>query len=120
MNMNANKGAMNMRVDQNRNSHPTCCDAKYSADLSTAPRTPTSGEKVTRDLIELAKYAEELTEFVSNRTSNIVRFDSNNGSAGEHLKAPYYPEYFQILMNQIDRIQNSLYAIRDMVERVDI
>ena len=118
-----------MRVRDQYNEGPSMFEKKYQPTLNQNARgdcpTPitrerSTGEKVTEDLVELAKFAEEVADFMSVRTSRIVRCEPEEGCCAEDVKSPYYPEYFQILINQSNRIRDALYRIRAIGESIDL
>jgi hypothetical protein len=95
---------------------------KYSDSSNPSPieRELSTGEKVTEDLVELAKFAEEVADFISARTARIVKPEPAECCSAETMKSPYYPEYFQILINQTNRIRDALYRIRATGESIDL
>lgn len=129
-----NKKEKNMRVSDNgckngceNGRGPTIYEKKYSRDDIKYPNTnaptPTcrsTGEKVTSEMVELAKFAEEVSELLYNKTTGIVTYEPCEAATDEPMKSPYYPEYFQILLNQHDRIREALYRIKSIAERIDL
>lgn len=93
-------------------------DIKYPNDTPASSRS--TGEKVTSEMVELAKFAEEVSELLYNKTVGIIRCEPAECASDEPMKSPYYPEYFQILLNQNNRIREALYRIKDIAERIDL
>lgn len=91
-----------------------------SSSYLNSPRTQSSGEKVAGDLEEIARYAEEVLEFLQLRTNSIVKDYAENGEDCDAQKEEYYPEYFATLRAYSNRIRYALEGIRRVGEKIDL
>lgn len=85
-----------------------------------SPRTPSSGEKVAGELEEIARYAEEVLEFLQLRTNGIVKSYAESDEGCDAAKEEYYPEYFATLRAYSNRIRYALEGIRRVGEKIDL
>lgn len=128
-----------MRVRDQYNEGPSMLEKKYwsgetlggtvsgamkretvSSAYLNSPRTPSSGEKVAGELEEIARYAEEVLEFLQLRTTSIVKSYAESDEGCDAAKEEYYPEYFALLRSYSNRIKYALDEIRHIGDKIDL
>lgn len=100
----------------------SCAEFNMVRDRMDAPaQAKSSGERISDDLQSVAKYAEEVAEFLAARTSSIVKHypEACSEDPGA-MKADYIPDYFSNLRASTCRIRAALSAIMDVGQRIDL